>query len=63
MTTTADALAGRPGGNPPVGSPMGESWSEWFDRHSRTIFIAPAIFMILVFAIFPTIASLVIAVS
>jgi multiple sugar transport system permease protein len=42
---------------------MGESWGEWLDRYSRTIFIAPAIIMILIFAIFPTIASLVIAVS
>jgi multiple sugar transport system permease protein len=63
MTATIDGVAGRPGASLPVGSPMGETWSEWLDRHSRTIFIAPAIFMILVFAIFPTIASLVIAVS
>jgi multiple sugar transport system permease protein len=37
--------------------------SEWLDHHSRQIFIAPAIIMILIFAIFPTVASLIIAVS
>jgi multiple sugar transport system permease protein len=40
-----------------------ESWSEWLDRHSRHVFIAPAIVMIVIFAIFPTVASLIIAVS
>jgi multiple sugar transport system permease protein len=54
---------GRPEHIVPAGTSSRETWPEWFDRHSRTIFIAPAIIMILVFAIFPTIASLVIAFS
>jgi multiple sugar transport system permease protein len=40
-----------------------ESWGEWFDRHSRTFFIAPAVTLILIFAIFPTFYSIVFAVS
>jgi multiple sugar transport system permease protein len=40
-----------------------ESWSEWFDRHSRTFFIAPAVTLILIFAIFPTFYSVVFALS
>jgi multiple sugar transport system permease protein len=42
---------------------MRESWGEWFDRHSRTFFIAPAVSLILVFAIFPTFYSIVFAIS
>lgn len=42
---------------------MKESWSEWFDRHSRTFFIAPAVTLILIFAIFPTFYSIVFALS
>jgi multiple sugar transport system permease protein len=37
--------------------------SEWLDRQSRQLFIGPAIFMILIFSVFPTIASLVLAFS
>ena len=40
-----------------------ESWGEWFDRHSRTYFIAPAVILILIFAIFPTFYSVVFALS
>ncbi len=40
-----------------------ESWGEWFDRHSRTFFIAPAVTLILIFAIFPTFYSIVFALS
>jgi multiple sugar transport system permease protein len=40
-----------------------ESWEEWFDRHSRTFFIAPAVILILIFAIFPTFYSIVFALS
>jgi multiple sugar transport system permease protein len=40
-----------------------ESWGEWFDRHARTFFIAPAVTLILVFAIFPTFYSIVFALS
>ena len=42
---------------------MRESWAEWFDRHSRTFFIAPAVTLILIFAIFPTFYSIVFALS
>jgi multiple sugar transport system permease protein len=47
----------------PAGLPQVESWSEWFDRHSRTFFIAPAVIIILIFAIFPTFYSIVFALS
>ena len=40
-----------------------ESWSEWSDRHARTFFIAPAVSLILIFAIFPTFYSIVFALS
>lgn len=40
-----------------------ESWGEWVDRHSRTFFIAPAVILIAVFAIFPTFYSILFAVS
>jgi multiple sugar transport system permease protein len=42
---------------------MKESWGEWFDRHSGTFFIAPAVTLILIFAIFPTFYSIVFALS
>ncbi|MGB3139642.1 MAG: hypothetical protein WBB16_02485, partial [Aestuariivirga sp.] len=57
----ADAI-GRPGISP-AGNAPGESWGEWFDRHSRTFFIAPAVTLILIFAIFPTFYSIVFALS
>lgn len=57
----ADVI-GQPG-TTPAGSPLGESWGEWFDRHSRTFFIAPAVTLILIFAIFPTFYSIVFALS
>lgn len=47
----------------PAGLLTGESWTEWFDRHSRTFFIAPAVSLILIFAIFPTFYSIVFALS
>ena len=40
-----------------------ESWGEWADRHSSTFFIAPAVTLILIFAIFPTFYSIVFALS
>ena len=46
-----------------AGSPLRESWGEWIDRHSGTFFIAPAVTLILIFAIFPTFYSLVFAMS
>ncbi len=57
----ADAID-RPGISP-AGNAPGESWGEWFDRHSRTFFIAPAVTLILIFAIFPTFYSIVFALS
>ena len=45
------------------GTAYTESWGEWFDRHSRTFFIAPAVTLILIFAIFPTFYSVVFALS
>ena len=50
-------------GDSPAGLSTGESWAEWFDRHSRTIFIAPAVTLILIFAIFPTFYSILFALS
>src|SRR4026208_2083992 len=50
-------------GPSPAGISMKESWGEWFDRHSRTFFIAPAVTLILIFAIFPTFYSIVFALS
>ena len=50
-------------GPSPAGTSLEESWGEWFDRHSRTFFIAPAVTLILIFAIFPTFYSIVFALS
>src|SRR5436190_8899686 len=55
-------LIGQPRTSPAGNSQM-ESWGEWFDRHSRTFFIAPAVTLILIFAIFPTFYSIVFALS
>ena len=53
---------GQPGFSPAV-APQQESWGEWMDRHSGTFFIAPAVTLILIFAIFPTFYSIVFALS
>jgi multiple sugar transport system permease protein len=50
-------------GTAPAGIFHRESWGEWLDRHSRTFFIAPAVVLILIFAIFPTFYSIVFALS
>ena len=50
-------------GDSPAGRSTVESWPEWFDRHSRTFFIAPAVTLILIFAIFPTFYSILFALS
>ncbi len=55
--------ANRQPGDSPAGLSNRESLGEWFDRHSRTFFIAPAVTLILVFAIFPTFYSILFAVS
>src|SRR3954447_18536477 len=47
----------------PAGLAQAESWGEWLDRHSRTFFIAPAVTLILIFAIFPTFYSIIFALS
>ena len=59
---TPTDIIGQPGTSPAGNSP-GESWGEWLDRHSRTFFIAPAVTLILIFAIFPTFYSIVFALS
>jgi multiple sugar transport system permease protein len=63
MTSQVVTLGNRPEPSAPAVVPYKENWSEWLDRHSRQLFITPAIVMILIFAIFPTIASLIIAFS
>jgi multiple sugar transport system permease protein len=66
VNTDISTLNNRPGNLSPAGavrSSPRETWSEWLDRHSGQIFIWPAVLVILIFAIFPTIASLIIAVS
>ena len=55
-------IIGQPGTTPAGTSPE-ESWGEWLDRHSSTFFIAPAVTLILIFAIFPTFYSIVFAMS
>ena len=47
----------------PTGSLLSrrQRFSEWLDRQSRSFFIAPAVILILIFSIFPLVASLVIS--
>ena len=59
---SSSSVIGQPGISP-AGPSQAESWSEWLDRHSRTFFIAPAVIMIAVFAIFPTFYSILFALS
>lgn len=40
-----------------------QRFGEWLDRHSSQLFITPAVVMILIFSIFPLVASLIIAFS
>ncbi len=49
--------------NQPGLAPAGDRWREWLDRHSGTFFIAPAVTLILIFAILPTVYSMVFALS
>lgn len=62
--TTVD---GRPGQIAPAGEfetpPLRLRFLEWLDQHSRQLFITPAVVMILIFSIFPLVASLAIAFS
>ena len=46
-----------------AGLSSSDRWREWVDRHAGTFFIAPAVSLILIFAIFPTIYSMVFALS
>jgi multiple sugar transport system permease protein len=48
---------------PGIRSPAKASTAEWIDQQARRLFIMPAVLMILVFSIFPLIASAVLAVS
>ena len=59
----SDGTATSQPGISPAGLSRGESWGEWFDRHSRTFFIAPAVTLVLLFAIFPTFYTIVFAIS
>ena len=59
---TSDDNSSQPGISP-AGFSQKETWPEWFDRHSRTVFIAPAVILILIFAIFPTFYSIMFALS
>jgi multiple sugar transport system permease protein len=61
MANAAHTLQ-QPGDSPAVVTYQ-ETWGEWMDRHSRTFFIAPAVILILIFAIFPTFYSVVFALS
>ena len=60
MSTTTNIF--QPG-ETPAGPSAGDRWREWFDRHAGTFFIAPAVTLILIFAIFPTIYSMVFSLS
>ncbi len=60
--TNAKTTSDQPGFSP-AGLSYRETWGEWFDRHSSTFFIAPAVTLILIFAIFPTFYSIVFALS
>lgn len=59
---SSNTLSSRSGATP-AGVSRRESWGEWLDRHSRTFFIAPAVTLILVFAIFPTFYTIAFAIS
>ncbi|MGI9366521.1 MAG: carbohydrate ABC transporter permease [Rhizobiaceae bacterium] len=47
----------------PAGPSFSDRWREWVDRHAGTFFIAPAVTLILIFAIFPTVYSMIFALS
>ena len=53
---TADAVAA-------ATARRGGRWSEWFDRQSRSLFVMPAVVMILIFSIFPLIATFILSLS
>ena len=61
----------RPGEDPaaadvndvPAATRRGRRIAEWFDRQARTLFVMPAVVMILVFSIFPLIATFILSLS
>ena len=58
----------RPEGGDPAAAvtaaaPHGGRLAEWFDRQARTLFVMPAVVMILVFSIFPLIATFILSLS
>ena len=57
----------RPGDDPLAGYYAGSKrtggFSQWLDKHSRQLFITPAVVMILIFSVFPLVASLMMAFS
>ena len=63
----AQAMSDRPGPVVPaetvIHRSLGVRFSEWLDTQSRTLFITPAVVLILIFSIFPLVASLVIALT
>ncbi|MBL8789972.1 MAG: sugar ABC transporter permease [Rhizobiales bacterium] len=59
---SAASTKDRPGATP-AGTMGAAGLGEWIDRHARTFFIAPAVVLILIFAIFPTFYSIVFALS
>ena len=63
MSLDTQRASTRPGRDTPVVISRRDQFREWLDLHSGRLFIAPAVILILLFSIFPTIASLVIAVS
>lgn len=67
MTSTIRREENDRPGTAPAGQPQSPSrsakWNEWIDGHARQLFIMPAVIMILIFSIFPLVASLIIAFS
>jgi multiple sugar transport system permease protein len=58
--------AARPGRLSPAAAAAptrGAGWAEWLDQQSGRLFILPAVLMILVFSLFPLIASAILALS
>ena len=60
-----DAVRERPGDDPPAvaANRRGRSFGEWVDAQSSRLFIGPAVFVILVFSLFPLLVSLYLALS
>lgn len=67
MTSTTSRVEHSQPGQAPADNPrpqsLGFRFNEWLDGHARQLFITPAVVMILIFSIFPLVASLIIAFS